>query len=119
MPSMLSESARDALEAIRLNIEAIRGFISGVSAESFEADLLRLYATTRALEIISEASRRLPEDLRARHPDIDWRSIRDAGNVYRHTYARVVAARVWDTARYRLDDLLAVVSNEMMNVRSA
>ena len=86
---MHSEAARDALEAIRQNIEAIRDFIEALTAESFEADRLRLYATTRALEIISEASRRLPDDFRVKHPTVDWRAIRDAGNVYRHTYSRV------------------------------
>lgn len=59
---MFSEAERDALDAIRLNIEAIRDFIEGRTAESFEADRRTLYATTRALEIISEASRRLSEE---------------------------------------------------------
>jgi uncharacterized protein with HEPN domain len=39
---------------------------------------------TRCLEIISEASRRLPESLKARHPEIPWKQIAGAGNVYRH-----------------------------------
>lgn len=113
MRSSLSERTRDALDAIRLNIEAIRGFLKGATVESFDDDLMRLYATVRALEIISEASRRLPDDLRATHPHIEWRAIRDAGTMYRHAYSRVIPARVWDTARYQLDDLWNVVSAEL------
>jgi hypothetical protein len=39
-------------------------------------------AVTRALEIIPEATRRLPQDLKERHPEIDWIAIAAAGNVY-------------------------------------
>ena len=44
-------------------------------------DNLRLYAVTRCLEIISEASRRLPQELKARHPSIEWREMAAAGNI--------------------------------------
>jgi uncharacterized protein with HEPN domain len=46
-------------------------------------------AVVRGLEIISEASRRLPDDLKAGHPGIDWVAIAAAGNVYRHEYEGV------------------------------
>ncbi|HEY0524017.1 MAG TPA: HepT-like ribonuclease domain-containing protein [Stellaceae bacterium] len=52
--------------------------------DRFVADLRTVYAVTRCLEIISEALRRLPDDLKARHPQIPWRDIAGAGNVYRH-----------------------------------
>lgn len=110
---MLSDSEKDALEAIRLNIDAIHDFIEGLTPESFAVDRLRLYATTRALEIISEASRRLPEDFRLKYPFLDWRAIRDAGNFYRHSYAHVLSARVWDTARHHLHELSQIVSIEL------
>src|SRR3954449_12312050 len=52
-----------------------RAFIEGLTEEAFEADLLRFYAVTRCLEIISEASRRLPSAIRDRHPELPWRAI--------------------------------------------
>jgi uncharacterized protein with HEPN domain len=58
---------------------------------------LRRYAVTRCLEIISEASRRLPDELKARHPAIAWREMAAAGNIYRHEYEDVAARRVWLT----------------------
>ena len=57
---MLSDRARLALYDIRDNIRLARQFIEGVSIEVFKEDRMRFYATTRALEIISEATRRLP-----------------------------------------------------------
>ncbi|MGH9809815.1 MAG: HepT-like ribonuclease domain-containing protein [Terriglobia bacterium] len=62
---------------------------------------MRVYAVTRCLEIISEASRRLSDPLKARHPSIAWREIAGAGNIYRHAYQDVAASRVWDTRSIR------------------
>jgi hypothetical protein len=50
------------------------------------ADPRTVYAVTRCLEIISEGSRRLPDDLKARHPSIAWRDMAGAGNIYRRDY---------------------------------
>ena len=68
---------------------------------------------TRALEIISEASRRISEDLKAKHPDVPWQAIRDAGNVYRRKYDRVSVEFVWDTARCQLAALAKAVADEL------
>jgi len=56
----------------------------------------------RALEIISEASRRLPDDILGRHPEIDWVAVAAAGNVYRHEYDAVDEALIWHTARHSM-----------------
>jgi uncharacterized protein with HEPN domain len=47
---------------------------------------------TRCLEIISEASRRLPDGLKARHPAIAWKEMAGAGNIYRHDYEDVAVS---------------------------
>jgi len=68
---MLSES--EAIRRWLIDIRQAEGFIEGINYEAFKDDNLHLYAVTRCLEIISEASRRLPEELKARHPSIEWR----------------------------------------------
>ncbi|KRQ11665.1 hypothetical protein AOQ71_17400 [Bradyrhizobium manausense] len=68
---------------------------------------------TRCLEIISEASRRLPEELKARHPAIAWRQMAAAGNVYRHNYEDVAARLVWETVQQDLPSLRAAVEDEL------
>jgi len=72
-----------------------------------------IYAVTRCLEIISEASRRLPEELKARHPSIAWKQMAGAGNVYRHDYEDVAARYVWDTVQLALPPLRRVVEQEL------
>jgi len=113
MRFMPSDSVRLALFDIRDCILLARDFIKGLSYEAFKESRLHFFAVTRALEIISEASRRLPEELRNRHPDLPWRDIRDAGNMYRHSYDNVVESIVWKTVQEDLAPLLAVVVAEI------
>jgi uncharacterized protein with HEPN domain len=72
-----------------------------------------VYAVTRCLEIISEASRRLPEQLKARHPAIGWKQMAGAGNVYRHDYEDVAAEFVWETVVRALPPLRNVIESEL------
>jgi len=74
---------------------------------------MAFYAVTRCLEIISEASRRLPSDLKARHPDIPWAEMAGAGNVYRHDYEDVQQRLVWGTVQMRFPVLLAAIEEEI------
>jgi uncharacterized protein with HEPN domain len=110
---MPSDSVRLALFDIRDCILSARDFTEGLSYEAFKESRLHFFAVTRALEIISEASRRLPEELRDRHPELPWREIRDAGNMYRHRYDNVVESIVWKTIQEDLAPLLAVVLAEI------
>jgi uncharacterized protein with HEPN domain len=78
------KSPFNALGDIEHNIALARTFIEDLSFESFVRDRRTVYAVTRCLEIISDASRRLPAELKARHPHIPWAKIAGAGSVYRH-----------------------------------
>lgn len=86
-------------------IERIRRVIAGVSVEAFENDWERQWLVERGVEIISEASRHLPMDLKNRHTDIPWRKVAGIGNVMRHNYENVAAAVMWKLAREDLDGL--------------
>jgi uncharacterized protein with HEPN domain len=73
----------------------------------------QVYAVTRAIEIVSEASKKLPDEVRTRHPHMPWRDIRDVGNFYRRQYDNVAESYVWRTAPEHLPPLLAVVLSEI------
>ena len=103
---------------IRSQIELLQRFLGDLEYEAFKDDQLRFYAVTRCLEIISEASRRLPEDLKSRHPSILWKEMAGAGNVYRHGYESVEARDVWITIQDHLPALRAVVAAEIAAVGS-
>jgi uncharacterized protein with HEPN domain len=115
MPSdRIEGTLRDVLHHIDLAIE----FAGGLDRDAFAADLRTVYAVTRCLEIISEASRRPPDDLKTRHPAIAWKQMAAAGNVYRHNYEDVAARFVWETVQQALPPLRAVVEEEIARLQS-
>src|SRR5271156_403213 len=108
-----SEAIRRRFIDIRHHIAMAEGFIERINYETFKDDNLHLYAVTRCLEITSEASRRLPEELKARHPSIQWRDTAAAGNIYRHEYEDVSVRGVWDTLNHPLPPLRIVIEQEL------
>jgi len=89
------------------NVDAILAFTADLDFQAFRADRKTVYGVVHALEIISEASRRLPEELLRRHPEIDWAAIAAAGNIYRHGYDAVDEALVWHTVQHDLAESAA------------
>ena len=112
MPSDAEATSR-WLNDIRHHIVMAEGFVAGMTYVAFKDDNLHLYAVIRCLEIISEASRRLPAELKERHPAIQWKDMAGAGNIYRHDYEDVAAREVWDTLTLHLPPLRAVVETEL------
>lgn len=106
-------SPRRWLIDIRHNIHLAQKFVTDMDCAGFVCNDMAFYAVTRCLEIISEASRRLPDDLKSRHSHIPWVDIAGAGNVYRHDYEDVQQRRVWATVQRRLPELLIVVEQEL------
>lgn len=88
-------------------IEDIQTFVAGKSRQQFVADVIVRMATERAFEIISEASRCIPQEVKAQQPQIDWQGMADFGNILRHAYHRVNADRLWDIAERNLPPLKA------------
>lgn len=113
MPFMRSDAALTALRDIAYHIDLAIHFAASFDYETFRDDLRTVYAVTRCLEIISEASRRLPDDLKARYPTIRWKEMAGAGNVYRHDYEDVSVSYVWTTLQKHLPPLRAAVQHEL------
>ena len=112
MPSKASDPHRRLID-IRDNIHFAQTFVRGFTYEAFRDNQLVFYAVTRCLEIVSEASRRLPVAMKARHPHIPWADVAGAGNVYRHDYEDVQHRLVWGTVHNRLPELLTVIEQEL------
>jgi uncharacterized protein with HEPN domain len=112
MPSELEYSS---LRDILTNIDLAAQFVQGQSLEALGTDVMRRYAVVRTLEIISEASRRLSDELKARHPGMPWREMAAAGNFYRHDYEQVTVGRLWKTVHDDLPALRKVIEQELAN----
>ena len=105
MPRSVQARLDDMLE----EIAAIRTGTRDVSFESFAAMWHLRRAVERGLEIISEASRSLPDELKALAPDIPWRQIADIGNLLRHEYQRVEPRIIWSIVEQNLTPLEAAL----------
>lgn len=110
---MPSDRVKAALRDILRNIQLAEDFAGDLTAERFGNDIQRVYAVTRALEIISEASRRLPDDMKARHTIVPWQQIAGAGNIYRHGYDSVATELLWQTVQTGLTKLREAVVAEL------
>ena len=104
MPSKIDKVPRRLLDIVE-NVDAALKFVADLNYEQFAMDNKSQYAVIRALEIISEASRHIPDDIKAKHPEIPWRAVRDAGNAYRHAYLSVTLEVVWETVTRDLEPL--------------
>lgn len=97
---MLSDKQRGYLADILRHIELAETFTQSYAYETFLGDEKTFFAVVRCFEIISEASRRLPDDFKSAHAEIEWPEMAAAGNVYRHGYGGVThAPRVEDAER--------------------
>ncbi len=115
---MPSKNPAQRLADIIDNVDAIHAFTAGLDFQDFREDRRTVYAVVRALEIISEASRRLPDILLDRHPEIDWAAVKAAGNVYRHEYEAVDEALIWHTVRHDLAALRSVANEEFLRFQA-
>ena len=89
-------------------LESIRGIekaLVGKTIRDYERSWLLRSAIERGLEIISEASRHLGNELKAQHKGVRWKDIAGIGNILRHDYQRVDAAIIWKAVK---DDLPAL-----------
>jgi uncharacterized protein with HEPN domain len=66
--------------------------------DQFAGERVIQLAAERAIGIISEASRRIPDDLKGNAPEVPWPKIAGIGNVLRHDYREVAPRAVWNIA---------------------
>lgn len=95
----------DYLEDISNAIADIRSFVHDMSADAFMADKKTINAVVRSLEVIGEATGKIPTDIRMRYPDVPWDEIIGMRNRLIHEYFGVDLDIVWQTIQ---DDLAAL-----------
>ena len=95
---MSAREVRDYIEDIVNQLLKIRKFVRpGTTFEEFQHDEMLLYACIRALEIMGEAAKQVPAEVRQRYPQIPWRQIAGMRDVLIHAYVGVDARVVWKT----------------------
>jgi uncharacterized protein with HEPN domain len=95
----------DFLEDIRAAAIKAQDFVAGMDYAAFSKDEKTAYAVVRALEIIGEAAKRIPQDVRDSNPAIPWRPMAGIRDKLIHDYTSVNLEIVWQTVVEDLPDL--------------
>lgn len=96
---------QDILEAI----EKIEKYTKGVSFEEFVKNTVVSDAVIRNLEIIGEAVKRLPIEMKREHADIEWKKIAGLRDILIHEYAAVSLKIIWDVVVNKIPELKDVM----------
>jgi uncharacterized protein with HEPN domain len=106
----MSRLARPALRSILEAIDGIERAMANKSLEEYSADWLLKHGVERGIEIISEAARRIPPDLRNERPEIPWKQVMAIGNILRHNYDRIVDRVVYEVVAHDLRPLRSAIA---------
>lgn len=95
----MSDEFLDYIEDILDAMEKAEILLNDVSFEQFEADFRINFAVVRALEIIGEATKRLPVDVRESYSDIPWRNMAGMRDRIVHGYDSINLPIVWHVVK--------------------
>ena len=109
--------ASDFLDDIRKASEKAPEFLGGLSLAAFAADEKTAYAVIRALEIVGEATKRVPGTLRDRYPQIPWRAMAGIRDKLSHDYQTVNLEVVWRSVTEDLPVLLPELRRMLEEIR--
>ncbi len=103
----------DYLDDIRQAIEKAIEFVGGMSLDTFASDDKTTYAVIRALELVGEATKRIPQDVRDKYAEVPWRSMAGIRDKLIHDYMTVNLEVVWKTVTEDLPALLPQIRRIM------
>jgi uncharacterized protein with HEPN domain len=87
------------LEDVIEYCDKAQNFVEGITFEEFCSDEKTFLAVTRVLEIIGEALKNIPEEVRSKYPEIPWREIIGFRNTVAHVYFGINTKIVWNSAK--------------------
>lgn len=86
----------DYLEDIRDNLRIAARFVVGMTYDEFLRNEMAKYAVVHALEIVGEATKHVPSNVRRRHPDVPWKDMAGMRDRLIHGYRGTSWKAVWE-----------------------
>jgi uncharacterized protein with HEPN domain len=95
----------DYIQDIIDSLDKLMKFVEGMSYDDFEHDDKTVFAVVRALEIIGEAVKNIPDEVRERYPEIPWKDMAGMRDKLIHSYFGLRLERVWETVQEEIPPL--------------
>lgn len=111
----MSRSLKLYLNDIETSIKKIQSYTKGLTKQDFIVNSLILDAVILNLQIIGEASKNIPQDIREKYTEIPWRNIINLRNIIAHTYFYLDEDILWDTVQNELTPLKTCIQLILAN----
>jgi uncharacterized protein with HEPN domain len=98
------------------SIDKIQRYTAGMTRETFVSDERTFDAVARNLQIIGEAVKNIPTEMRDQYSQIEWRKIAGLRDILAHTYFAVEDEIIWDIVQTKLADLrecIAIMKSDL------
>lgn len=115
---MTRREYEDYLRDILDSASKARHFVENVTFDEFVTNDEKLYAVMQALQIIGEATKKIPLTARKRYPQIPWREVAGLRDKLSHDYFGVDARRLWQTIHDDLPPLQKVVEQMLSDIQA-
>ena len=101
----MSRDAGMYLEDILRSCEKILEYVKGLKRDEFVRDTRTYYSVIRNLEILGEAAKNLPSELKEELPNIEWRKISGLRDFLAHAYFGIDDDILWDVVENKIPQL--------------
>ena len=106
----MSRDYRLFLDDIKIACQKVLRYTGDMSYEQFINDEKTYNAVVRNLEVIGDAAKKIPDEMRERYPDIEWKKISGLRDIAIHEYYNMDEEILWDVVKNRIPELLEQVT---------
>lgn len=112
MKREIGDYIQDIVEAMNAATE----FVNNMAYDEFVEDTKTIYAVVRAIEIIGEAVKNIPEEVRKKYPEIPWKNMAGMRDKVIHEYFGIRLERVWETVKRDIPNLKPLFEKMLKDV---